>query len=539
MPVMRKPLLMAAACVALWVISPLLRAQQEPPAPVFVVSEFVVDGNNPLSVQETNAALQPFLGEHEGLDGLLAATDALEKALRDKGFSFHRVVLPPQTLKDGLVRFEIVQFVVGAIEVDGNEHFDTDNIIASLGYLEPGLTPNTRLLSRSINLANMHPSKQVRLLFRDSEQPGAINARLEVKDQPPGYGFLVFNNTGNEQTGDYRVTAGYQYSNLFNRDHGITASYTTSPTEPDKVSQFGFSYRMPFYRQGGALNFLLSTSDVSDGEIPQASGGDPILVSGKGNVFGVRYEQHFLRRGNYSHQLTGGLDFKQFFDNTFDSGTGAQPTTPDIASMPLVVDYTGNWVKPELVLNFGLGASYNIKGGGDNDDADYEDPAFFGAEADWSSYRYSVGANWFFSPDWLFRARLRGQTASGTLIPGEKFGVGGASTLRGIDERVLTGDSGYVANLEVWFPPLMDGQLRFLAFYDLGHVANDNDDQPAVSSSDGSVENDADMAAIGAGLRWTWRENLSVQLDLAAVTEDAGEIESGDSKAHLSAFYRF
>ena len=87
---------------------------------------------------------------------------------------------------------------------------------------------------------------------------------------------------------------------------------------------------------------------------------------------------------------------------------------------------------------------------------------------------------------------------------------------------------------------MADGQLRFLAFYDLAHLENDADDSPVVTSDQaGQVIASADVASIGAGLRWTWRENLSVQADAAVVTRGEGSIEKDDSKVHLGLFYRF
>ena len=57
---------------------------------------------------------------------------ALEKAMRDEGYVFHRVFVPVQKPKDGEVTLQIIQFTIGTVNVSGNENFSTENIRRSL-----------------------------------------------------------------------------------------------------------------------------------------------------------------------------------------------------------------------------------------------------------------------------------------------------------------------------------------------------------------------------------------------------------------------
>jgi len=58
------------------------------------VKRFEIVGSNPLSDAETAAVLAPHLGTHRSLGTLEAAATALETRLRERGFSFHRVIVP-------------------------------------------------------------------------------------------------------------------------------------------------------------------------------------------------------------------------------------------------------------------------------------------------------------------------------------------------------------------------------------------------------------------------------------------------------------
>src|SRR5688572_26883506 len=95
----------------------------------FTVKQFQIAGQNPLAADTTQEILQPYTGEHLGLEGLQAAADALEQALRQNGYSFHRVVLPPQTLQKEVVRLEVIEFKLGKIEIKNNRYFDNQNIL--------------------------------------------------------------------------------------------------------------------------------------------------------------------------------------------------------------------------------------------------------------------------------------------------------------------------------------------------------------------------------------------------------------------------
>ena len=67
--------------------------------------------------------------------------------------------------------------------------------------------------------------------------------------------YFVLDNTGSEDTEDERLTVSYQNANLFDRDHTLTASFTTAPADTDKASQFGVNYRIPLYLAWGLAGF--------------------------------------------------------------------------------------------------------------------------------------------------------------------------------------------------------------------------------------------------------------------------------------------
>ena len=281
-----------------------LQAQAQTATPVvrFVVERFVVEGENPLSEERTRAVLAPFTGEHAGVDGLLAAADALERAIGDAGFAFQRVVLPPQSLNDGQVALRVVVFKVARVEVRGAQHHSEANVLRSVPALREGETPATGALSRSLAVANLQPWKTTTLTFRESESdPEGLDATLEVQDRRPRLFWSELDNTGSAPTGRWRWSLGASVGNLFDRDHTVNASYTTSPGHASQVRQWAVGYSAPVYDLGGTISGYYVRSDVDTGRVL-----DLFDVSGSGVFGGLRYTHEFGQRGRMDAPALGG-----------------------------------------------------------------------------------------------------------------------------------------------------------------------------------------------------------------------------------------
>jgi hemolysin activation/secretion protein len=484
----------------------------------FTVSSFKISGDNPIG-EKAQQVLAPFLGDQYGLAGLSAAADALEREILDRGFSFHRVNLPPQELNAGTIEFKILKFAVGSLKISGNQNFDEANIMYSLPELREGETPNTKELSRSLKLANNHASKKLVLKFVEGQQADTIDADIAVSDRDPQVVFVSLDNSGNKDAEQWRSTLGYQHGNLFNKDHAVTATVTFAPEDPSATRQFGVSYHIPLYSHGGNLDFLVSDSEIDSGEVAE-----DVSVSGKGSVFGVTYSRPMLTDTNFNHQWSVGAMAKTFENDLNVAGT---ELSSDVLSFPLEVGYAFDYTARASMISGGVTYAMNIDSGSNNTDDDYS-LARPGAKNDWTALRYRLSYDLFFAEKWMFHAGLTGQGSSDLLISGEQFGVGGSSTLRGFESRSVTGDKGHQVSLEVWTPPYYG--VRYLGFIDAASLElNEGDDY--------------DLSSFGVGLRWNWKQQLSVSLDYAAINQGGGPDDTinqdNDDRAHLSLVYRF
>lgn len=487
----------------------------------FTIAGFTIEGDNPLSAEEGRDVLAPFLGNHEGITVLNEAANTLERYLIDNEYSFHRVILPPQTLKDGIVRLDIIAFKIGKIDISGNKYFDDENILRSVPSLKVGDVPNTTAIAEERLHANDHPSKHIDVRFRESDVERSLNANIKVRDTRPFNVFFALNNTGSSETGDLRATLGAQYSNLFNLDQVIRLSYTFSPDNLSAVEQYGIFYSAPIYELDSDFNAFYVNSNVDSGLV-----GGAFDVSGAGEFAGLGYNQRLSRYGSYTHSVGINLEDKLFKNDIVFLGV---PIGTDVRSRPLQATYQGAYESKGGNLNLYLSYAHNIQSGSNNDDLSYT-LARFGANPDWGAFRFGGEGNMSLPDNWTLRGRFDGQYASEPLIPGEQFGIGGYYSVRGYEEREESGDSGAFASAEIWTPEF-PYNMRLFGFVDYGYVHND---QPLPGE-----ETNSDLLGAGVGLHWLWRSNVSFNIDVAHAFISGPLTEAGENKVNFNLLLRY
>lgn len=514
--------LVALAALSLFICFACAGAEQIPPEVQFTISEFSVEGDNPLSEADTQAVLAPFVGPQTGFNQLQEAAQALEKALLDEGFSFRRVVVPAQQVEDGRVVLRVVDFPLSHIELEGNVHFNDENILRSFPALRVGEVPETKRLARALIVANAHPSKSVALTFKESETSDSLDARLRVSDQKPWQVVGGLSNTGSEDTGDWRLSLGFQYSNLWNRDHVVTLSYTTAPENFKDVQQGGIDYRMPLYKISSWVSAYYVNSDVDTGQI-----GSFFDVSGAGEFYGGRFTHTLPPVGAYTQELSVGLDSK-FFDNEI--LFQLLPIGVDVRSVPASVRYYGAYQGASWQGDVAVGYAHNIPDVGSKNDQTSYTLTRLGADVGWDALRAGGGLSYQLPRGWLARGIFDTQWGGEPLIPGEQFGIGGINSVRGFEEREVTGDDGFRVSVEAWTPRLFHN-VRLVGFVDTGEAYRK---RPAAGQLASQF-----IASAGGGVRWAWRDNVSVVLDVAYVLNGSLLTSSGSSKAHFSLFLRY
>ena len=497
-------------------------------SPKFEIRRYLLDGNTLLARETIDQVLAPFIGQNKDFGDVQHALETLQAAYQAAGYGGVEIRLPEQELERGEVKFTVIEVKIGRITVEGNQHFSAANIRRSVPSLREGVTPNAREIAESIRLANENPSKQSAVLLRGSEREDQADATIRVADIDPQRWSVSFDNTGNSETGQTRFGIAYQHSNLFDRDHVLTAQFITSPTNISDVNVYGIGYKIPLYSLGDSIEFVAGYSKVDSGTVQ-----DLFLVSGQGTIFGARYNQALPKWRALEHKLTYGLDYRAY-QNLVTPQSSQDNLVPDITVHPISVTYSANLRVPGQDLSCYMNVAQNIPGGNDGQDEDFKQQGVRDGvgTAGYRLYRSGFNYTQVIKDDWQFRANFNAQYTGDALIAPEQFGIGGADSVRGFSERYVSNDKGLRTTLEIYTPDvaqalrLNEGRLRFLMFYDTGTLRR-NYPQP-------NEQETASLDSGGFGLRFNYKNYLSARVDLAHVFHDGSGYNPPDSRRNIN-----
>jgi hemolysin activation/secretion protein len=513
--------LLAVAVSSAWAVEP----AADSAAIRFDIARFDVSGNTLLPPQQIESLLAPFTGPTRDFGDVQRALEALEAAYHALGYSVVAIELPEQELNRGVVLLRVVETKIGRVSVKNNQYFDEANVRRALPALREGRSPNLKDISANLKQSNENPSKQVTLKLQGSDTDGEVDAVLEVKDERAWKAMANVDNTGTAQTGKTHLGFILQHANLFGRDHLASLQYTTSAEEPGRVKVYGAGYHVPLYALGDSLDFFASYSNVDSGTI--AAGAFNLAVSGRGAVYGARYNQALAKRGEVESHLTYGVDVKAFKNNVqlleFEAGNLGN----DVTVHPVSVSYTASVPLTAGELGAQVSLLRNVSGGSNGGRADFT-LARAGAKADYTVLRFGASVTRALASDWQLRAIVNGQATGDALIPGEQFGAGGAGSVRGFAEREIANDSGVAVNLEAYTPNLCDRlgwNCRLLGFIDHAYLKR-NHAQPGEIGS-------TSISSAGVGARLLLSTYVNLQLDFGHVLR-AGATERADAnRLHL------
>lgn len=498
----------------------------------FEITKFRVEGNSLLANEVVQQALASHTGAGRSIEDINRATASLRAAYAEAGYPIVQVYLPEQTITGGEVMLRVVEGKLAKVTLAGNHDYAAANIRASLPSLKDGAAVNAKDLVAAITLANENPAKQVAVNFQAGATPGEVEARIDVVEERQSKWSVMADNYGSAATGKTRVSVGYQHANLFDGDHQFGLQYMTTAEHPSDVKNLVGSYRIPFYAYGLSLDLVAAYSDSQS--TTSASIGT-MLFSGKGSYAAARINQTLPGVGELRHKISYGIDFKDF-DNTCAVAGTALPACGSVTTQPVSVNYVFQYATTALQAGGNIAYVSNIQGGRHGSELEYV-AARAAATRDWDAFRIAAFIGVPLPEDWQLRAQISGQSTSKALVPAEQYGIGGALSIRGYEERVASGDHGYNASLEIYTPDFgkmitsdAATKLRALMFFDTGSVGK-NHPLP--------TEETIDLSSYGFGLRLNQGKDFAAKFDVGWRQKAAGTRVAHNASASLSLTYSF
>jgi len=234
------------------------KATNGPPAKKFEVCRYEVTGNTLLTPEEIAKILRPAIGPAVTLEDVRKADSTLQRAYRERGYITVAVTLPPQRLTNATVRLAVVEGRLVSVQVAGNRHFSSENILRALPDAQTNALLNSHVFQRELDTANRNRDRQVYPVLGPGPETGTSALTLRVKDRLPLHAHLEADNDATPGTPELRVNFAAQYNNVLQRDQQAGLAYSFTPQElktagntPDfgfnqpLVSSYSAFYRIP------------------------------------------------------------------------------------------------------------------------------------------------------------------------------------------------------------------------------------------------------------------------------------------------------
>lgn len=429
------------------------------------------------------------------------------------------VILPDQSVSDGVIYYQAVEGELSRIEIEG------DPVITN-SYIQKRLA---RHIDQPVNIDDIRYALQY---LQNDPNIARLDARLAPGD---GLGQSVLRVAVDEPTrfefgagvNNHRATStGENEGNLHLRSRNVTGlgeviDVSTGISDGGDNTSIGFA--IPISPRNTSLQAYVGNSDSSIVEARLRA----LDIESQTETRGIRVSHPFIDTLDKTLSVTLGYETRYSESSLggvpFSLSPGAQDGVSETNVGSLGVDWTGRGD------NHVLAARLTLRHGGDYQDATIYVPppagAMFlppfnptGADGQFDLVQTQllflrrIGSNGRAQ----LAIRASGQFSSDPLMSLEKIAIGGVNTVRGYPENFFVRDNGVAVSLEVRL--LLPGatetpslrNLSIVPFLDYGRSWDEVDTDTISETRDTSKANS--ITSLGVGLVWQPRSDFRAEL---------------------------
>ncbi len=500
------------------------------------VKQFQFEGNEAFSDAELTEMAQNYHGKITA-EQLQRFKNEITTNYVKKGYINSGAIIPDQQIADGIIKIQIIEGKLSKVEVSGNERLRKSYITTRLQG-KKGVTLNIdRLQERLQILQQDRRLSRINAELGPGIKLGEGILKLNVKEATFYDAIFTFNNYRSPSVGAYRGQVEFNHRNvtgLFGEGFGDTFYFRYGLTEG--LNDYSLRYEFPL-NQNTWLSMNVERSDAEVVEYPFSM----LNIESEAKTFAVTLRHSLAMFKKPEQSLNLSLRIEKRTSQTFLGPEIPMPFSfspgvgEDGKSKLSVIRFSQDWIKRSSYDVFAARSSFNF--GLDAFDStinenDLPDSKFF----TWlGQFQYVRRLNFdalkkldnLHRSQIIFRTDL--QWAEENLLPLEKLSIGGATTVRGYRENLLTRDNGLISSLE-WRIPVFklpikgisktpeDGEIYVAPFIDYGRSWNTEIDTP----------NPKSISSVGLGLRWNPNRAINTQIYWGHALRDIQEPDDKD-----------
>lgn len=453
---------------------------------LFKVNSFNIDPSQILNESQLNRLTKSYIGKVSSPDDIRGLIDQINDLYVKEGYVTAKAFLPPQTIKNGIVKITLVEGHVGTISFEGNR-FTRDSYIEGKLTQKPDDLFNMDTLKEDLIRFNRRHSVKLKATLKPGTELGAADIVIKADDPNPYHFNLLMDNTGRETVGVLRGGLGFTADSLLGYRDQFSAGYSRARSTNLAYSDYNF----PIGNRGTRVGANFSYSGIGISEGPYKDFG----IDGSAFNYGGYVSQRIVSNRNLD--ISGDLSFNFRKSSVFCEDLTITRTKVRNLVAGLNFEYRDNYGRWLSRHSFSNGLD------------------LFGATDNFFKYNGNLTRIHNFGHNILGIFRSSIQLTPNDLPPIEEFQLGGADTVRGYSEGLLLGTNGYFASAEFRLPlPFLPKKIGNLTVRDrVSGVVFFDHGGAFPFKSETSVHHTDYLTSVGVGLRLALTKYLGSRID--------------------------
>jgi hemolysin activation/secretion protein len=462
------------------------------------VTQFDVVGSTVFSQTELAKTLEPFTKHPISFAELLKAQEAISQLYVKSGYITSGAFIPPQELKNGIVKIEVIEGEVESINITGLQRLKAGYLRSRLGLATKAPLNQNRLL-QSLQMLQLDPLiTNLSAELAAGSRAGVSTLEIKVREAQAFSTQLSIDNQRSPSVGSIRRQLQISHNNLLGFGDRFHVGYINTDGS-NSLDDLSYSFPINAYNGTISLNYSLTNSNIIEKPF------NTLDIQSESRNYQITYLQPVKQTPNeeFSLGLTASRQESQtsLLNIPFPLSIGAnEQGETKISALRFFQEYT----KRNGEQVFALRSQFSFGIDALNSTINNQAP-----DSQFITWRGQSQYLRLLTPDTTLLLRSDLQLADRPLVPLEQLSIGGQQSIRGYRQDQLLADNGLFTSAELRTSilkiPKWQTTVQLSPFFDFGTVWNHSDSEVKIPKQT--------LSSVGLGLRFLVGNNFNARID--------------------------